>query len=99
LFEVSKEPAPSHQILCDAPDTGSFVLPASIVNRAFELGVTPFADVEITRVSVADPPNPPGMTFEMRSWFERLLDMGLVYCRQDSDCAAGSVCTPERICE
>lgn len=92
FFQLSKDRDSPFDILCDAPDTGSFVVPEALVTRAFELGISFYPDTEITRVSVPDPEQPAGFAFEMRSWKESSLDTGVAYCTEDSDCPEGLVC-------
>ena len=103
------EPGPQHVVLqlnvdqhgnspatlrCDVPDTGSFEIPASLVTKLLEAGVSGFATLDMTRRTV-DSASVPAGCVELRVLsyvLGKLTVEGHVACAKDGDCPAGKKC-------
>jgi hypothetical protein len=88
------------RIDCVADDTGSILIPASLVDRLLATGYSGFPTVAIARQTV-DSTNIGEGCLELIVRSRRVLDVlipGLTSCRQDSDCPLGQTCGTNLMC-
>ncbi len=88
-------------IVCDAPDTGSFEIPASLVTQLIDLGLSGFPKIDLIRHSIDTTTIAEGcVEFTIYSLFKLDVQVaGMVSCKNDSDCDTGQVCNAELVCE
>jgi len=88
------------RIECVADDTGTFAVPASLVDALLDLGYSGFPTVEIAR-QTADATTVPGGCVQLLVRSKRVLPVeipGLVSCSAHDDCPAGQSCGPDLMC-
>jgi len=79
-------------IKCDAPDTGSLDVPATLTTKLISLGLAGFPTAEIRRVSTTTAPNEPNIRLLVTSDVTRDLDTGVISCNDNSTCPPGTMC-------
>ena len=87
------------QIACDVADTGTFDIPATLINGLLERGVAGFPAVTLTRRSVDSTAVGAGcVEFVVASETSRDVSIpGLVSCGSDDDCSDGQRCNVENL--
>lgn len=82
-------------IVCDAPDTGSLQVDASLVTGLIGLGTAGFPVARVTRTALGTAPAGSGaVTLNVFSWVELSLAIpGVKSCSSDAECATGQTCT------
>ncbi|MDX2022059.1 MAG: hypothetical protein SF187_17610 [Deltaproteobacteria bacterium] len=92
----------SQQLECDAPDTGSFEIPAALVDALSTLGVSGFPTMTLKRRSVESKTVGNGCV-EFNVTAEAVLDLavdGVTSCRTTEDCPMGKTCEDvRRVCK
>lgn len=89
------------QIECDAPDTGSFEIPATLVDSLTNLGVSGFPSMFVTRRSVESKSIAAGCV-EFNITAADVLDVvvdGLKSCTKNEDCPSGQKCQGNLTCK
>jgi hypothetical protein len=88
------------KIVCETADTGSFSVPAPLVNRLMNLGIAGFPTAVLTRKAVGSTQMEHGRveltalsTVELGIQIE-----GLVSCNEDADCPDGQTCQDDLKC-
>lgn len=85
---------------CLAEDTGSFEIPASMVNALLGLGYSGFPSVSLTRVGSGTAELEAGCV-DFRASSTRVLNVeipGLTSCSDSGDCPEGQSCQPDLTC-
>ncbi len=93
--------ATSGWIICDVPDTGSFEVPAALVTKLIDLGLSGFPKVELVRRSIDTASIAEGCV-ELSVYSLAKLDVqvaGLNSCNGVEDCESGQVCNDQLVCE
>jgi hypothetical protein len=88
-------------LVCEAPDTGSLDIPASLVDALVAAGASGYPKLALTRQTVDAVTLPPGcVELVVSATVERNLSVpGHVPCRRDTDCPAGRTCdVPRQSC-
>lgn len=102
-LDVSHHGGSKGQIDCDVPDTGSYSIPAELVDQLLDLGVAGFPTVQLTRNATAHPKGgePSNVTMAVDMMVEREVTIpGLVSCASDdAQCPAGQVCQADLSCK
>jgi hypothetical protein len=100
-LDISHHGGSKGEIDCDSDDTGSLVLPASLVTDLVGLGVSGFPSFVITRSSVGSTVITPGrVDLTVSSDVERLVTVpGFKDCTSDSECPTGQTCQPDLVCK
>lgn len=99
-LDISHHGGTKGKIECEAADTGSLVISATLVAELLELGVSGFPAIIVKRVSSDSFTTSLGrVDLEVSSSVERtvLID-GLVSCTDDGDCPDGQTCQPDLRC-
>lgn len=87
-------------IECSGPDSGELSIPAELVSGLFELGLSGFPRVSISRQSV-DSLATDGGCVDLAVSSELTVSVqvpGLVSCSDDGDCPEEETCQPELVC-
>jgi hypothetical protein len=87
------------EIDCEVADSGSFVIPASLVTALINLGRAGYPKLQVVRLSSAAASAQPGVRFSMQSFVERDVDTGVVSCMTTDECPAGTTCQGNRTCQ
>jgi hypothetical protein len=100
-LDISHHGGSKGEIDCDTEDTGSLVVPASLVTQLVGLGVAGFPSFLITRTSVGSTAIAPGrVDLTVFSDVERVVQVpGYVDCTEDSACPTGQTCQPDLVCK
>jgi hypothetical protein len=102
IFDVTgnNDGASEGQIVCDADDTGSLEIPAALVTQFFQLPVTGFPRIEITRRAVGSASLGTGrVDLVLQSVVGLELSIAIpAGCVDDGDCPIGQTCQPDRLC-
>jgi hypothetical protein len=99
--DISHHGGSKGKIECDVADTGMQTIPASLVTRLIELGVSGFPVVNLARRAITGVSIAQGRV-ELRIVSEiehHLAIPGLNSCTQDSECPGGKTCLPDLSCE
>jgi len=99
-IDISYHGGTKGQVLCDAPDTGSLEIAASLLDGLKALGVSGFPKAEIARTAVgsADPPDQVDLVIVSR--VTKMLEIpGVVSCNEDGDCPEGQTCQFDFRCD
>lgn len=89
-------------IACEVPDSGSFDVPASLIDELLGRELSGFPTIELTRKTSDSVEVPSGcVDFVVTSQVSRAVEVpGITSCNEDADCEPGQVCTrPQLICE
>jgi hypothetical protein len=98
-LEIAHHGGAAGKVVCDVPDTGSFVIPEPLVTRLVGLGLAGFPAITLTRqVRVAAMPEP-GVAFSIASTTSRLVDTGVISCSATMPCPSGMTCKGDKTCE
>lgn len=89
------------QIECDVPDTGSFAIPATLVDALSTLGLSGLPTMTVSRRSVESKTLGAGCV-EFNVMSQLVLDVeveGLISCNADKPCPAGRQCQGNQTCK
>lgn len=100
--DISHHGGARGKIECDLKDTGSFDVPAALVDRLVELGVSGFPTVVLARVSSGGVKS--GEQNQVKLVVQEKIERdiaieGLVSCTEDSDCPAPKTCQTDLQCK
>lgn len=100
-LDISHHGGSKGKIECDAPDTGSFEIPAGMVTELLALGVAGFPTIIVTRQTVASATIVPGrVDLIIASEVERAVSIaGLESCTSDADCTPPKKCQADLTCK
>jgi hypothetical protein len=101
-FSVDVHGTTKRWIDCVVPDSGSFTLPATLVSRLIEFGLSGFPRMYIERRTADSTQVSAGkcVSFEVASQVGlNLVVEGLISCSENADCPTGQTCTTEQQCE
>ena len=87
------------EIVCDAPDTGSFDIPEALVTRLVGLGVAGFPTIVVGREASAAASLAPQLKLTLTSATERAVDTGVLSCTEDAECPSGATCQDDLSCK
>ena len=99
--DISHHGGARGKIDCDLKDTGSFDVPAALVDKLVELGVSGFPTVVLARVSAGGVKSGEQNQVKLvvQESIEREIEIdGLVSCTEDSDCPAPKTCQIDLQC-
>lgn len=82
------------EILCDVADTGSFEVPAPLIDALINLGLAGAPSVMVSRVAAAPLASHPNVRFVVSARVERPVDTGVVTCFGND-----AACPPEHVCD
>lgn len=101
ILEIAHHGGAKGKVICNAEDSGSLVIPASLVTELIGLGVAGYPDVTLTRKTVGSTQLPPGrVEFIMFNTQSRPVAIeGLTSCMADEDCPDGQVCGQDKACK
>jgi hypothetical protein len=101
-LDLSHHGGTKGRLVCDTNDTGSLVIPAAVLKKLIDLGVTGFPSVTVTRSNVNAATIGQGK-IDLKVYADVLLvaDMpGLTSCNDSSQCPSGQTCqTPGLFCK
>ncbi|MCP4600399.1 MAG: hypothetical protein GY847_07690 [Proteobacteria bacterium] len=100
-LDISHHGGSKGKIECDTEDTGSFVLPAALLDQLKSLGIAGFPTLIVSRESIGSAPISEvgpvdlviGSTVELPVKIP-----GLTSCFDDKDCPEGQTCGVDRAC-
>ena len=100
-LDISHHGGTKGMIECEAPDTGSLTLSASLLGKLTALGVAGFPTVIAIRRAVGSTVIAPGRVDLVVSADveEPVVIPGLVSCTGNDDCAMGQTCQPDLTCK
>jgi hypothetical protein len=98
-LDISHHGGTKGQIRCEAADTGSVTLDASLISQLIDLGVAGFPTVQLSRRSVGSANVPAGrVDLTIHADAELSVDVpGVVSCNDDTMCDGGT-CQEDRTC-
>jgi hypothetical protein len=93
-LEIDQHGVTPMTLSCEAPDTGSFEVPADLIETLLAAGASGYPSVRASRQSVDSVELPPGcVELVVASAVERRLDVaGHTPCRSDADCPPPARC-------
>ena len=93
-FALDQHGVTPSTLVCEAPDTGSFEVPADLVARLLAAGASGYPKLLASRQTVDRADLPPGcVELIVASSLERSLQVaGHTPCRRDADCPPGRAC-------
>ena len=100
LLDVNVHGARTGWIVCDAPDSGDFEIPADLVTSLINLGLSGFPKLVLTRRSI-DTAEVSSGCVELSVHAQTTLTVeipGLLSCNTDEDCESGQVCEEDLVC-
>ncbi len=100
VVNISQHGGTRGLVWCEVADTGSFEIPAMLLDGLKALGISGFPKAMLTRISTGttDPRGP--VTLVVRSGTTVMLSIpGLISCITDHDCPPGQTCQPDFRCE
>jgi hypothetical protein len=99
-LDISHHGGIKGMIECDADDTGSLQISASLVTALLHLGVAGFPSIAVTRQSIGSATIAAGrVELDVSSDVEKLVQIpGLVSCNKDTDCPDGGTCQTNLSC-
>ncbi len=97
-LDISHHGGTKGEIQCDAPDTGSLVIPEPLVTKLVELGLAGYPTISVNRIAIATAADHPNVELLLSSGTIRAVDTGVSSCQEDIECADGQTCLPQRIC-
>jgi len=99
--DVSHHGGTKGQILCDAADSGSLTISATLVTMLMDLGISGYPSLVVTRSSVGAAAITPGRVRLLLSEdVERYVQIpGLMSCQSDTDCPTGKTCQKDLQCQ
>lgn len=89
-------------LMCDMPDTGSYSIPASIIDALIVSGTSGFPSAHFYRQTIDSTQAPPGcVELRIRAHAEATVEVeGHIACNGPADCPPGMVCNlPIQTCE
>ncbi len=88
-------------IACDGVDSGTFTIPEKLVSALFDLGVSGFPTVNLTRRSVDSTQISPGcVQLEVASELGLGIEVdGVISCTDNKSCPAGTTCGADLTCK
>lgn len=101
-LDISHHGGAKGEIKCNVPDTGSFTISATMIDKLLDLGVAGFPTVQLTRVSTSKPSGEPSkVTLSVTMFAERDVTIpGLTSCASDdSQCPMGQTCQTDLTCK
>jgi hypothetical protein len=98
-LDISHHGGTKGHVLCEAADSGSLTIDASLISQLIDLGVAGFPTVQLSRQSVGSASVPGGrVDLVIRADSEIGVDVpGVVSCNDDSMCDGGT-CQEDRTC-
>jgi hypothetical protein len=99
-LDISHHGGVKGKIECDAEDTGSLEIAATLVNELKALGIAGFPTIAITRSARGATPTAIGrVDLAVTSDVEMAVDIpGLVSCNEDDDCPEPETCRTDMVC-
>lgn len=85
------------EILCDVDDTGTFDVPAPLIDALINLGLAGAPSVIVSRTSSVPLPSHPSVGFVVSSRVERAVDTGVITCFDNAACPEDQICDRQRI--
>jgi hypothetical protein len=99
-LDISHHGGTKGKIECDVADSGSLVVPATLISSLIELGVAGFPSVSLARTNSSSAAIAPGqVTLQVVSEVTRALVVaGVQSCMANTDCASGKTCQQDETC-
>lgn len=99
-LNINEHGSTSARILCDAPDTGTFAVPAALLDALRALGTSGFPSLSLSRRTVDSASLALGcVELIVRSDVELTPSVdGVVSCTADKQCPGGQICSKELAC-
>jgi hypothetical protein len=99
-LDISHHGGTKGMIECDADDSGSLEIPASMVSELVSLGVAGFPTILVARRAVGSSAIAPGrVELVVTSDVEMAVDIpGVRSCTSDADCESGQTCQADLTC-
>lgn len=100
-LDISHHGGTKGVIECEAEDTGSLELPASLITQLTDLGVAGFPTIVLTRRAAVSVTIAPGrVDLVIASSIERAVQIpGVTSCTDTSSCPDGQTCQPDLTCK
>jgi hypothetical protein len=100
-LDISQHGGTKGKILCEAEDTGSLNIAASLIGKLLKLGVAGFPTISVARVNRATAQTSAGVIeLQVISESERPIDIeGLASCSDSSECPDGQTCQEDLTCK
>jgi hypothetical protein len=101
VIDLSHHGGTKGKIECDAPDTGSLTIAASLVTPLYNLGFSGYPSIDITRASVGTASLAQGkVQLNLVQVIQRYMTIpGLVSCTMDEECPTGQTCQTDLKCK
>jgi hypothetical protein len=101
VLEIAHHGGAKGKVICEAEDTGSLTIPATLVTQLIGLGVAGFPDVTLTRKSAGSTRIAPGrVEFVLFASSNRPIAIaGLTSCMSDTECPSGQICDQDKSCK
>jgi hypothetical protein len=99
-LDISHHGGTKGMIECEAPDSGSLEIPASMITELVNLGVAGFPTIFIARQSIGSGTIAPGRVELVLTSDEELAVTvpGVRSCTSDADCESGKTCQADLTC-
>jgi hypothetical protein len=97
-LDVAHHGGKTGEVNCDVADTGSFDIPAVLVDKLVSLGLAGFPTINVNRVSVGSDASGRPVNLIVSSEMDRAVDTGVVSCTSDEECPDGQTCQASLLC-
>jgi hypothetical protein len=99
-LDISHHGGTKGMIECEAEDTGSLTIPASLLDSLLDLGVAGYPSIVVTRRATGSVTIASGrVDLVISSTVEQAVSVeGLTSCTSDADCPAGETCLSDLTC-
>jgi hypothetical protein len=101
IVDISQHGGQAGEIDCDVPDTGSMVIPATLVTQLMALGIAGFPGLQVIRIASTSTAIAPGMVrLDVQSSVKLDIQIpGLISCTEDTNCPGGQTCQIDSTCQ